>query len=161
MAELTMQEEGSTPSTPSAGKWKIYPKSDGLYLLDDAGLEIGPFVKGGSGTYTPTLTNGANVAASTPYACQYMRVGNMVMVSGILDVDPTAGSGTATRIDVSLPIASNLATAVQLAGAMGANAATESAQIFADETNNRAAISFLAQTTANHSVSFMFMYQVL
>jgi len=42
MAELIMQEEGSTPATPGSGKWKLYPKSSGLYLLDDAGNEIGP-----------------------------------------------------------------------------------------------------------------------
>jgi hypothetical protein len=42
MAELIMQEESSTPSTPSSGKWKIYPKASGLYLLDDLGVEIGP-----------------------------------------------------------------------------------------------------------------------
>jgi hypothetical protein len=40
MAELIMQEEISTPPTPSAGKWTIYPKSGGLYILDDTGAEI-------------------------------------------------------------------------------------------------------------------------
>jgi hypothetical protein len=44
MAELIMQEESSTPSTPSSGKWKIYPKASGLYLLDDLGVEIGPMI---------------------------------------------------------------------------------------------------------------------
>jgi len=44
MAELIMTEEGSTPSTPGANKWKIYPKSDGFHIIDDAGLEIGPFI---------------------------------------------------------------------------------------------------------------------
>jgi hypothetical protein len=44
MAELQMQEESSTPATPSSGKWKIYPKASGLYLLDDLGVEIGPMV---------------------------------------------------------------------------------------------------------------------
>lgn len=45
MAELIMQEEASTPSTPSSGKWKTYFKSDGLYIKDDAGNEIGPLGK--------------------------------------------------------------------------------------------------------------------
>lgn len=40
MAELIMQEETSTPSTPSSGKWKIYPKGDGWYFVDDGGIEV-------------------------------------------------------------------------------------------------------------------------
>lgn len=47
MAELIMQEEASTPSTPSSGKWKAYFKSDGLYILDDAGNVEGPLGAGG------------------------------------------------------------------------------------------------------------------
>jgi len=33
-------EQADTPSTPTENKWKIYPKSDGLYILDDLGNEI-------------------------------------------------------------------------------------------------------------------------
>lgn len=40
MAELIMTEEGSTPPTPSTGKWKVYPKADGWYALEDTGAEI-------------------------------------------------------------------------------------------------------------------------
>jgi hypothetical protein len=42
MAEITMLEEGSTPTTPPVNKWKIYFKSGGLYIVDDAGHETGP-----------------------------------------------------------------------------------------------------------------------
>jgi len=55
MAKLIMQEEASAPSTPASGKWVIYPKSDGLYIKDDAGVETGPFGTGGGGS-APTLT---------------------------------------------------------------------------------------------------------
>lgn len=43
MAKITLQEEASAPSTPGTGKWHIYVKSDGLYIKDDAGNEVGPF----------------------------------------------------------------------------------------------------------------------
>src|SRR3990167_10996405 len=66
-------------------------------------------------TYTPTLTNVFNVAASTAYACQYMRVGNVVTVSGQVDIDPTAAS-TYTELDISLPIASAFTATNQLGG---------------------------------------------
>ena len=32
--------EGTTPETPSTNYWKVYPKTDGLYILDDTGAEI-------------------------------------------------------------------------------------------------------------------------
>jgi hypothetical protein len=44
MAKLTMTEEGSTPSTPSSTQWKIYPKSTGLFILEDTGTEMGPLI---------------------------------------------------------------------------------------------------------------------
>lgn len=47
MAKITLQEEASAPSTPGTGKWHIYVKSDGLYIKDDAGNEVGPFGTGG------------------------------------------------------------------------------------------------------------------
>lgn len=55
MAELIMQEESSTPTTPGSGKWKLYPKSGGFYVLDDAGNEL--FLhSGGWKPITATLT---------------------------------------------------------------------------------------------------------
>lgn len=52
MSKLTMKEESLTPSTPTTGKWRFYPKSDGWYVLDDTGTEVGPLgLGGGGGTY--------------------------------------------------------------------------------------------------------------
>lgn len=39
-------EQGSDPATPAAGKWKLYFKAGGLYLIDDAGVVIGPLAPG-------------------------------------------------------------------------------------------------------------------
>lgn len=46
--------EIATPSPPSSGNARIYPKADGrFYSIDDAGVEYGPFdVGGGGGTDT-------------------------------------------------------------------------------------------------------------
>ncbi len=41
--------EGSKPSNPASNRWRVYPKTDGLYVLDDAGTETGPLAAGGSG----------------------------------------------------------------------------------------------------------------
>lgn len=54
-------QEGSAPSTPASTKWRAYFKSDGLYVVDDAGTETGPLAVAGGGaslgdweSYTPT-----------------------------------------------------------------------------------------------------------
>lgn len=59
MAELIMQEEASTPSTPASGKWKAYFKSDGLYIIDDIGAVIGPIGNPTGFIFGLTLSNNA------------------------------------------------------------------------------------------------------
>ena len=45
-----MDELASDPATPPSGTWRVYPKSGGLYLIDDAGSVVGPLGTGsGSG----------------------------------------------------------------------------------------------------------------
>ena len=110
-------------------------------------------------TYTPTLTNTTNIAASTAYVCQYMRVGNTVTVSGRVDIDPTATG--ATLLGISLPIASNLASAAECCGSASAVASTECFAINGDAANNRASLAGLAVDTANHDVYFQFTYLVI
>lgn len=115
-----------------------------------------------SGTYTPTLTNVTNVAASTAYQCQYMRVGNVVTVSGAIDIDPTA-SGTDTEVGISLPIASNFTVAQNLSGAGGFDGATswgEMAVIRADFTNDRARLLCRPTSASARSCSFQFTYLI-
>ncbi len=69
------------------------------------------------GTYTPTLTNVANAGSLTNVAAQYMRVGDTVTASVAFTFNPSAS--ISTRIGVSLPVASALANAGQLAGGVG------------------------------------------
>jgi hypothetical protein len=46
---LTATERGSAPATPATSDWGLYFKSDGLYVIDDAGTEIGPLGTGDGG----------------------------------------------------------------------------------------------------------------
>jgi len=67
-------------------------------------------------TYTPSVTNGGNTSAlSANGTFQVVRVGNVVLVSGNINFTVTA-NGTTTIVLVSLPIASNFATANQANG---------------------------------------------
>ena len=91
MAELIMQEEASAPSTPASGKWKVYFKNDGLYIIDDAGNELGPLGTGSGGGGGGGLT--VSIASVT--------TSNVTGVEGthhILDV-----SGMTANRDFNLP----------------------------------------------------------
>ena len=101
-----------------------------------------------------------NVAASTAYACQYLRVGSVVTVSGQVDIDPT-GAGD-TQLGLSLPIASNLSAPEQLAGtAVSAAVAGLCAAVLGDATNNRGLIEFVAVDLANRAFLFSFQYLIV
>src|SRR5574341_1241568 len=103
-----------------------------------------------SGVYTPTLTNVANLAASTAYECQWMRVGELVTVSGKADVDPTAAAST--QLGISLPIPSNFGAAEDCGGvAFSPAVANQGAAILADATNNRAQMEWIAVDLSNRA----------
>lgn len=116
---------------------------------------------GTAGAYTPTLTNVANLDASTAYACQYLRVGNTVTVSGRVDVDPTLAA-TSTQLGISLPVASNIGATENCAGAAHASGiAAQGAAILGDATNDRAQMQFVSADLTNQAMYFIFAYQVI
>lgn len=113
------------------------------------------------GTYTPTLTNVANLDASTAYSCQYMRVGNTVTVSGRVDIDPTL-TATSTQLGISLPIASALANANELGGASASpTIVSQSAAILGDATNDRAQLQYMSTDVTNQAMYFSFTYRII
>lgn len=112
------------------------------------------------GSYTPTLTNVTNVAASTAFSTQWMRIGTMVLVSGKFDADPT-GAG-ACEIGISLPIASNFAGEAQAGGTFHLHAvASEGGSITADATNDRLKARWTAVDTSNRTFGFIAMYIIV
>lgn len=115
-----------------------------------------------SGTYTPTLTNVQNTSSLTARVCQYMRVGNVVTVSGSFSATMTS-SGAATTIRMTLPVASNFTQQWQLGGGGGArNTTTQSALIIsADTTNDAASIDWVSAVSGALEHFFSFTYQIL
>lgn len=113
------------------------------------------------GTYTPTLTNTANVSASTANPCQWMRIGNMVQVSGNLSVDPTL-IATATQLDFSLPVTSSFTQSYQAGGTGAATTTTnEAVGIIARTSASTVIFDWLATDVTNHQITFSFMYQIV
>lgn len=135
----------------------------GLFLHDNAGAVTGTtnqYVA--SGTYTPGLTNVTNIAASTSYKAQWIRVGNVVTVSGKVDIDTTLAAGTASELGIALPIASNLGAENDLGGTATSDAvASETARIKADAANNRASVVFKSISLSNDSYAYIFQYEVI
>lgn len=113
------------------------------------------------GTYTPTLTNTANIASSTAAVTNYMRVGDMVTVSGQFVVDATTIT-TLTTMGMSLPIASNIGASEDAGGVGGAFVgAGETWAVFGDAANNRVTFQTIIASAASHTVYFSFMYRVI
>jgi hypothetical protein len=87
MAELIMQEETSTPATPSSGKWKIYPKSSGYFILEDNGREVGPLAAAdgwnpGTATWTYTSADAPSFVMSVPDAdAALIQVGDRIKLT--------------------------------------------------------------------------------
>lgn len=113
------------------------------------------------GTYTPTLTNVANLDASTAFQCQWSRVGSAVTVSGRVDVDPTL-TATSTQLGISLPVASNLGATEDCAGVAAASGiAGQVSAIRGDAVNDRAEMIWVASDVTNQPMYFTFQYEVI
>jgi hypothetical protein len=117
----------------------------------------------GGGLFTPTITSVSNVDATTARQCHYAATaatgGQYVQFSGQFDVDPTLNS-TVTVIALSLPIASNFATAYQAGGTFG-DGTTVTGKIYADATNDRIEFSFVSNSTSVTTFTFTLGYWVI
>lgn len=117
-----------------------------------------------SGTYTPTLTNTSNISGSTSAVCSWMRVGNIVTVSGRVTATTSAGT-TLSQLDISLPIASNLTISAQAAGAASVReqatnnciAGTLDGNIATDRMN----LLWKSVAPDTNTITFSFSYVVL
>jgi hypothetical protein len=159
---------------PSDAYWRVRkakassPVGFGLAGTDGSSGLVNPYSASGiiaSGRWTPTITNGTNVASSTAFSCIYTRVGKVVTCSGRVDITTTAGAPTATDFSITLPIASNLASSVDLQGSGAREAAAptmyQPVTIAADTANDRAQFYFNSNINASNAVRFTFQYEIL
>jgi hypothetical protein len=177
-AEIQGAVTTASPSITAAGSdtnidLALTPKGTGK-VTTNGGLQISktavtaPAASDGnvfSGTYTPTLTNVANVTSSTAYVLQYMRVGNVVTVSGVVDIVATLAALTDTSIRLSLPIASAFTSSTQGTGT-GVHTSTTTARNSFASLNSVAAtddmlLRFASNFAGTTSYFFTFTYQVI
>lgn len=111
-----------------------------------------------SGTYTPTVTNVANTNSIVASPSWWIRVGNIVLVHGIVDYNTTADAASVT---ISLPLkpttfvnASDASGVLNDGGISGWEIfATAGAQTVTVSTNT-------GNSSSNGSKSFSFMYRL-
>lgn len=112
-----------------------------------------------AGTYTPTLTNTTNIDSSSVVGpLTYCRVGNIVTVSGALNIDATAAGNTV--LGITVPIASNFAATTDGTGIGSSQTNNNTGNISADATNDRVSLTYQATSTANTGWRVMFQYEV-
>lgn len=112
-------------------------------------------------TYTPTLTNVGGITSSSSGVFQYMAIDGVVTVSGRVTIDPTgAGGGANVDLGISLPIASNLASADQCCGTgVSPGVASQCGAIIGSAANDRAQYQFVSTTGSNqvHYITFTYL----
>lgn len=114
-----------------------------------------------SGIYTATVTGVTNCTGTATTNCQYMKVGNVVTVSGRFFVQATVINAF-TEANISLPISSDITSPEQCGGtAMHNNGTTMfMASIRGNVSTNVADIYLSPSNTSNNVYYFHFTYQV-
>lgn len=119
-----------------------------------------------SGTYTPTLGAGTNITSSIPRNCMWSRVGNIVTVSGTIELTYTV-SATPSSMTMSLPVSSaNFTTTYQGSGTALVRSVAGLGPIIADIAPAIGTQSMQMQMLSNSSAGsqehrFTFQYEVV
>lgn len=120
-----------------------------------------------SGNYTPTIS-GVGISAFTGHTSQYLRIGNVVTVSG--SAEYTATLGNTLRFRVALPFSTALADPFQIAGtgtmvdADAGNAQIEDnflpGSIYGELATNTAIVRFVPNSSGFKRFYYHFTYTI-
>jgi hypothetical protein len=113
------------------------------------------------GTYTPVAGTLFNVSAAVPTDAQFMRVGNVVTVSGELTVTTLAAGPS--FVEFSPPSPSNFTATYQCSGSGVSRAAayTEEVTLFANNGSDQVRALWISLGVAVTTISYTFTYQIL
>ncbi len=117
----------------------------------------GPAIAVASGAYTPFYDGIENMAGGVPLELQYVRVGNMVIVSGAVQFYPVAGQ-TTTRVCVALPIHTVFMSSERLGGSGVVEFLLSPVAITGRQ--DCAEFAFFAENIAVQKITFTFAYRL-
>lgn len=115
-----------------------------------------------AGTWTPTLSGAGNINSATAYSGQYLRVGNAVHCSVQMDI--TNFIAGQAKLGVTLPVASNLGAQRDLSGTANPLMTVSGAEpgvVYADATNDRAELAYMAIGATPTIWMLTFTYRVI
>jgi len=109
---VQLQDQASTPTTPSTGYTRVYSKADGLYLVDDAGAVTGPLIDLSGAVpgafQAKTIATGAITVSSGPgaytVACESGTTDTLDTITGTVEGDiiwVMADAGDTLSLDCS------------------------------------------------------------
>lgn len=143
-----------------AAGWRHILNNAGYYLhnIPSATTESTEFSD--SGDYIPTITPVLNTASVNPHITQWLKIGNKIYVSGILEAQLISGSIN-TAFAVSLPIASNFTSIDDCSGSSKSSQTSGGFMVYADVTYNVATFECNdIPSTSNILWAFSFMYTI-
>lgn len=113
-----------------------------------------------SGTYSPTVTCVQNCSTPVSNTSLYSRVGRIVTVGWRVTANNTLANQK-TIYAITLPIASNLTTDVDLTGSGGTGeGASPGSRCYGDVTNDRALCEYTEPNVGGHNLGGTFQYLV-
>jgi len=112
-----------------------------------------------SGLYLPVASVLVNLDGATPNAStRYSRVGNVVFVSGLINLNPTAGGAASVRLTV--PIVSAFAAVTDASGNF-CDAILDQGRISAVAATALVILEFTAVSVVDTTYGFNFSYSVI
>lgn len=114
------------------------------------------------GTYTPTFTNTSNVSSfGTVNSASYMRVGDMVTVSGRVYVNPISANVN-TQFRMTLPVSTTFSLFAELGGVLySKNSQSLGGAILADTTYEQARFQYINTSDIyGREFAFIYMYRL-
>jgi len=112
-----------------------------------------------SGIYLPTASNVSNTSAITIDTAQYIRVGNVVTVSGRIVFTNTLNSPS--QISITLPISTVVSAVGNVAGTGNENVAMKSAIIRGRTGTNDALLEVDGLNSSTYTIYYTYIYRVL
>lgn len=113
----------------------------------------------GSGTYTPTSSNLVNATSPTIYQAQWMRVGNVVTISGAILWTITS-DGLNTQIQLSLPIATTFTSDKSAGGTCCTDGGKTTLKIIANTSNHTIQFSGTSNGAGSQNATYIVTYLV-